>query len=141
MFAIADLRPDEIPTAIAIWKEADLLRPWNDPQADAALALKSADATILAGRDDDRIVATAMVGHDGHRGWVYYLAVRPGFRRQGLAGKLMRAAEQWCFERGVPKLQLMVRSENVETARFYATLGYEKSDVVVLAKWLKLKPD
>ena len=141
MFVISDLHPDEIPGAIAIWEEAGLLRPWNDPAADAAFALKSADATILAGRDDDRIIVTAMVGHDGHRGWVYYLAVRPRFQRQGFASKVMRAAEQWCFERGVPKLQLMVRSENVETTRFYAALGYEKSDVVVLAKWLSRKPD
>jgi hypothetical protein len=54
---------------------------------------------------------------------------------------MMRAAQQWCIERDVPKLQLMVRSENAGVARFYAALDYEKSDVVVLAKWLNPKPD
>jgi ribosomal protein S18 acetylase RimI-like enzyme len=138
---ISNLCPDEIPAAIAIWKEAGLLRPWNDPEADAAFALRSAASTILAGRHDGKLIATVMVGHDGHRGWVYYLAVVNALRRRGIGARLMREAERWCIERGVPKLQLMVRSENVEMARFYAALGYEESDVVVLAKWLNSKAD
>ncbi|MGA8602246.1 MAG: GNAT family acetyltransferase [Beijerinckiaceae bacterium] len=141
MLVISDLSPDEIPAAIAIWKEAGLLRLWNDPRADAALALRHAGSTILAARREAKLVATVMVGHDGHRGWVYYLAVAPAFRRQGVGTMLLRSAEQWCRARGVPKLQLMVRSENVEVASFYAALGYDKSDVVVLAKWLNSKPD
>jgi ribosomal protein S18 acetylase RimI-like enzyme len=141
VLVISDLSPDEIPAAIAIWKEAGLLRPWNDPQADAALALRSANATILAARECDKLAATVMVGHDGHRGWLYYLAVARGFRRQGVGTMLMSSAEQWCRKRGVPKLQLMVRSENVEMDGFYAARGYDKSDVIVLAKWLNQKPD
>jgi ribosomal protein S18 acetylase RimI-like enzyme len=82
-----------------------------------------------------------MVGHDGHRGWVYYLAVARAFCRKSVGGRMIRAAEQWCIGRGVPKLQLMVRSENAEVAHFYGALGYEKRDVVVLAKWLKSEPD
>jgi ribosomal protein S18 acetylase RimI-like enzyme len=141
VLVISDLSPDEIPAAIAIWKEAGLLRPWNDPHADAALALRSANATILGARECDKLVATVMVGHDGHRGWLYYLAVARGFRRQGVGTMLMRSAEQWCRKPRVPKLQLMLRSENVEMAGFYAALGYDKSDVIVLAKWLNQKPD
>jgi ribosomal protein S18 acetylase RimI-like enzyme len=141
VLVISDLSPDEIPAAIAIWKEAGLLRLWNDPRADAALALRHAGSTILAARREAKLVATVMVGHDGHRGWVYYLAVAPAFRRQGVGTMLLRSAEQWCRARSVPKLQLMVRSENVEVASFYAALGYDKSDVVVLAKWLNSKPD
>jgi ribosomal protein S18 acetylase RimI-like enzyme len=141
VLVISDLSPDEIPAAIAIWKEAGLLRLWNDPRADAALALRHAGSTILAALREAKLVATVMVGHDGHRGWVYYLAVAPAFRRQGVGTMLLRSAEQWCRARGVPKLQLMVRSENVEVASFYAALGYDKSDVVVLAKWLNSKPD
>jgi ribosomal protein S18 acetylase RimI-like enzyme len=141
VLAISDLRPAEISAAIAIWDEAGLLRSWNDPNADAELALRSADATILAARESDKLVATVMVGHDGHRGWVYYLAVVKALRRRGIGAMLMREAERWCRERGVPKLQLMMRSENAEVARFYAALGYDTSDVVVLAKWLNSRPD
>jgi ribosomal protein S18 acetylase RimI-like enzyme len=141
VLVISDLRSDEIAAAIAIWDEAGLLRPWNDPQADAALALRGADSTILAARYDEKLIATAMVGHDGHRGWVYYLAVVRALRRRGIGAELMREAEQWCIGRGVPKLQLMVRGENIEVVRFYAALSYGKSDVVVLAKWLQSRPD
>jgi ribosomal protein S18 acetylase RimI-like enzyme len=140
VLVISDLSPDEIPAAIAIWKQAGLLRPWNDPDADAALALRQPGSTILGARREAKLVATVMVGHDGHRGWIYYLAVARAFRRRGVATMLMRSAEQWCRERGVPKLQLMVRSENIEMASFYAALGYDKSDVIVLAKWLNSKP-
>ncbi|GAC1330070.1 MAG: GNAT family acetyltransferase [Beijerinckiaceae bacterium] len=133
---ISDLRSDEIPAAVALWEEAGLLRPWNDPRADAELALRSADSTILAARRDAELVATIMVGHDGHRGWIYYLAVAHILRRRGIGKRLMQVAEQWCVSRGVPKLQLMVRGENVEVTRFYAALGYSRSDVVVLAKRL-----
>jgi GNAT superfamily N-acetyltransferase len=141
VLVISDLRPDEIAAAIAIWDKAGLLRPWNDPKASAELALRSADATILAARESDNLVATVMVGDDGHRGWVYYLAVVKALRRGGIGATLMRAAEQWCRKRGVPKLQLMIRSENAEVARFYAALDYNKSDVVVLAKGLDSRPD
>jgi GNAT superfamily N-acetyltransferase len=95
----------------------------------------------LAARFSGEIVATIMVGHDGHRGWVYYLAVARAFCRKGVGGRMIRAAEQWCVGRGVPKLQLMVGRENVEVACFYTALGYDKSDVIVLAKWLDSKPD
>jgi ribosomal protein S18 acetylase RimI-like enzyme len=138
---MSDLRPDEIPAAIAIWEEAGLLRPWNDSNSDAALAMRSTNSTILAARCDEKLVATIMVGQDGHRGWVYYLAVARAHRCRGIGAKMMRAAERWCVDRGVSKLQLMVRGENAEMAHFYAALGYEKSDVVVLAKWLNPKPD
>ena len=76
-----------------------------------------------------------MVGHDGHRGWVYYLAVRPDMQRQGIGGALMQGCEQWCMDNGVPKLQLMVRSTNADVITFYEQLGYECSDVVVLGKF------
>jgi ribosomal protein S18 acetylase RimI-like enzyme len=105
----------------------------NDPRADAALALRHAGSTILAARREAKLRRDCHGWSHGHRGWVYYLAVAPAFRRQG-GTMLMRSAEQWCRARGVPKLQLMVRSENVEVASFYAALGYDKSDVVVLAK-------
>jgi hypothetical protein len=62
----------DIPEVIALWQACGLTRPWNDPAADIALARQSPNATILVGRDGERILATAMVGHDGHRGWVYY---------------------------------------------------------------------
>ena len=91
---------------------------------------------MLAGVVDDRLVATVMVGDDGHRGWVYYLAVEDGRRRRGLGRAMLRAAEAWLAGRGAPKLHLMVRAANAAVLGFYATLGYAPSEVVVLQKTL-----
>ncbi len=77
-----------------------------------------------------------MVGHDGHRGWVYYLAVSPTARGAGLGRELMAACEQWAVARGVPKLMLMVRASNDAVLGFYDSLGYAAEDTVVLSRWL-----
>jgi ribosomal protein S18 acetylase RimI-like enzyme len=77
-----------------------------------------------------------MVGFDGHRGWVYYLAVDPGRRRRGLGRSLMAAAEDWLMVRGAPKLQLMVRSDNEAAMGFYQRLGLERQEVIVLGRRL-----
>lgn len=90
---IGELADAEIAAAAALWAEAGLVRPWNDPHADARRALAAPASTILAARDGGQLVGTAMVGHDGHRGWVYYLAVAVDRRGQGIARVLMVAAE------------------------------------------------
>ena len=131
--AIADLDPAEIETAIALWEACGLTRPWNDPRADARLALAGETSTILAGRVDYRLVATAMVGADGHRGWVYYLAVAPDQRGRRMGEAMMRAAEAWVRARGMPKLQLMVRGDNAAAIAFYEAIGYGVEPVTVLS--------
>ena len=133
---IGALAPDESEAAIALWREAGLIRPWNDPQADIARALAGPASTILAGRLDGRLVATAMVGWDGHRGWLYYLAVAMATRRRGYGAEMVRAAEAWLAERGAPKLNLMVRSENQAVIAFYERLGYRLADTVTLQRVL-----
>lgn len=133
---IGELRSDEAEHAIALWHEQKLTRPWNDPRADLQFALGKPSSTVLAGRRGGRLVATVMVGHDGHRGWVYYVAIAGDCQGQGLGRAMMRAAERWLAERGVPKLQLMVRSDNARAIGFYETIGYERGDVVVLGRRL-----
>lgn len=133
---VAELRPDEADAAVALWQACGLTRPWNDPHADLALALASPGSTILAGRVGDGLVATVMVGCDGHRGWVYYLAVDPELRQAGHGAAMMRAAEIWLREHGAPRLNLMVRTDNSAAVGFYAAIGYSPSDVMVLQKVL-----
>lgn len=122
--------------AVALWHATSLTRPWNDPDADLRRALDGPASTVLAAIHADSLIGTAMVGHDGHRGWVYYLAVRPDGQRRGVGRLLMQACEQWIHEHGVPKIQLMVRSANAGVIAFYEQLGYDASDVVVLGKFL-----
>ncbi len=122
--------------AVCLWEECGLTRPWNDPAADLQGALRGPESTVLACLDGGRLLGTVMVGHDGHRGWVYYLAVRQASRRHGVGRLLMRASEQWTLARGIPKLQLMVRTANGSVLAFYEQLGYEVNDVVVLGRRL-----
>ncbi|TFC17909.1 GNAT family acetyltransferase [Cryobacterium glucosi] len=134
---IADLTPADFGSASALWDQAGLTRPWNPPELDLLRALAGETSTVLGLFDGKTLVGTVMVGHDGHRGWVYYLAVDDTHRGTGLGRRLMVAAEDWLRERGVVKLQLMVRSANAAVLSFYDRLGYEDADVQVRAKWLR----
>ena len=134
--AIADIADADVEAVIALWQRCGLTRPWNDPASDIALARRNANSTVLVGRAHGALVATAMVGHDGHRGWVYYVAVDPASQKQGLGRAIMAAAEQWLRAAGLPKLQLMVRRENARAGAFYRSIGYEESDTVVYARWI-----
>jgi ribosomal protein S18 acetylase RimI-like enzyme len=133
---ITEIEDADIAAVVSLWERCALTRPWNDPRADIALARKGANSTILLGREDDRILASAMVGHDGHRGWVYYVAVDPERRGQGLGRAIMAAAEDWLRQAGIAKLQLLVRRDNLKAGAFYNRLGYEEAAVTVFAKWL-----
>lgn len=121
---VIDTLPEELQeAAVDLWRETGLTRPWNDPLADLRRAVDSPAATVVAAMDDGRVLGTAMVGHDGHRGWVYYLAVSPRLQRAGIGRQLMDACERWLSGK-VPKLQLMIRRENESAGRFYEQLGY-----------------
>jgi len=121
---------------IALWEEAGLTRPWNPPAADLQRALETETSTVLAAMAQGRLVGTVMVGHDGHRGWVYYLAVAGSERGTGLGRLLMQAAEAWLVDHRAVKVQLMVRQTNTAVTGFYDRLGYTDADVRVLAKRL-----
>jgi ribosomal protein S18 acetylase RimI-like enzyme len=134
--AITAIEDADVTAVVTLWERCGLTRPWNDPVADIALARNGPNSTILLGREDERIVASAMVGHEGHRGWVYYVAVDPDRRGQGLGRAVMNAAEDWLRQAGIAKLQLLVRQDNAKASAFYETIGYDEAAVTVFAKWL-----
>lgn len=135
MSAVAATAADEAPV-IALWEACGLTRPWNDPALDFRRAVDGSTSAILIQRDGEALTASVMVGCDGHRGWIYYLAVAPDRRREGLGRLMMDAAEVWLRERGAPKLQLMVRASNDEALGFYEALGLERQEVVTLGRFL-----
>lgn len=128
--------PGDSDGTIALWQAAGLTRPWNDPAADFALAVDGASSCVLLATDREAVLGSVMVGFDGHRGWVYYLATAPGHRGQGVGRALMAAAEAWLKQRGSPKIQLMVRTDNLAAKGFYAAIGYEEQDVVTIGRRL-----
>ena len=136
---LARIRPctdDDFDAIAALWRKAGLMRPWNDPAQDFRRCRTSPNAEIFVAELGGAAVGSVMAGHDGHRGWVYYLAVEPDVQRRGLGRRLMRRAEKWLEQAGAPKVQLMLRADNAPVRGFYDTLGYTESEVVTLEKWL-----
>lgn len=130
----------DIDAVVTLWEACDLLRPWNDPQADIARARAAPQSEIFVMVDaDGTIVASALAGDDGHRGWSYYVAVSPDRRGQGLGKAMMTHAEAWLKAQGATKVNLMIRAGNPVQA-FYEAAGYETEDRVVMAKWLTEPP-
>ena len=121
---------------VALWQAAGLIRPWNDPYSDYDLALSNPTSIILLARSHAALVGSVMVGFDGHRGWVYYLACDREQRGRGIGRALMTAAEVWLRERGCPKIQLMVRGDNAAARGFYVAVGYAEQDVVTIGRRL-----
>jgi hypothetical protein len=124
---------------VSLWRRCGLTRPWNDPHKDISFALGGPSSTILVMERSEEIVASAMVGHDGHRGMLYYVAVAPEFQRQGFGMAMVRAAEDWLARRGVWKINLLVRAENEAVRGFYEALGYEVNPVLCMAR--RIVPD
>jgi ribosomal protein S18 acetylase RimI-like enzyme len=121
---------------IALWQACDLTRPWNDPAQDLAFARGKPSSDVLVGLVDDRIVASAMVGHDGHRGTMYYVSVAPAEQGRGFGRQMAAAAEAWLKARGVWKTNLLVRKGNEAVLGFYRELGYEPGSTQQMEKWI-----
>lgn len=126
--------------AVALWARTGLTRPWNDPGHDFDRALAGPTSAVLGAVGAGTLAATAMVGHDGHRGWVYYVAVDPAEQRRGLGREMMEAAQNWLRVLGVVKVNLMVRHTNPAAVVFYQRLGYTDAETTVLARWLVQPP-
>jgi ribosomal protein S18 acetylase RimI-like enzyme len=140
VLSISPITDADVEAVIALWQRCGLARPWNDPAGDIAFARRGHNATILVGRADGAIVASAMVGHDGHRGWVYYVAVDPERQKKDYGRTIMAAAEDWLRAQGAQKIMLMVRPDNTEVRAFYDKLGYATQERVLYAKWLDGRP-
>jgi ribosomal protein S18 acetylase RimI-like enzyme len=124
---------------VALWQKCDLLRPWNDPHADIRRKLKVNPELFLVGVAEGKIMAAAMGGYEGHRGWVNYLAVDPAYQKNGYGRQLMEEIEKRLLASGCPKVNLQVRTGNDSALVFYERIGYKNDSVVSLGK--RLLPD
>ena len=122
---------------VALWRACDLVASYNDPVADFRFAKAGACSDVLVAVDSTGEVAgSVMVGHDGHRGWLYYVAAQPTLRSKGVGRRMVQAAENWLRQRGVVKVQLLVRETNTKVVGFYEHLGFEVAPRVVMSRWL-----
>lgn len=123
----------------SLWAECELTRPWNDPRKDIARKLLVQRELFLVGITNGQVIATAMAGYDGHRGWINYLAVAPAHRSAGHAVAMMSRVESLLLEAGCPKINLQVRASNAKAVGFYRRIGYAQDEVVSYGK--RLIPD
>ena len=121
---------------IALWQECGLQRSWNDPHLDVARKQAVGDGLFLVAEIDGAVVGTLMAGYDGHRGSINYVGVLPGNRKSGIGRALVSRAEQLLVERGCPKINLQIRTDNPEAVEFYRHLGYETFEIVNMGKRL-----
>ena len=126
---------------IDLWRRCNLTRPWNNPSHDYEFALSGSSSAIIVLENGGDLMGAAMVGHDGHRGAVYYVGVEPDGRGQGLGRTLMSAVESWLRDQGVWKLNLLVREDNKAVVSFYEALGYVDQKCIAMGKRLDGKLD
>ncbi len=136
-FIIRPFAPGDTEAVVEVWRRCGLLHPNNDPRKDIARKLKVRPDLFLVGTAGGVIVATAMAGYEGHRGWINYLGVLPEHRRRGHARRLLEEAERRLRLEGCPKINLQVRPDNAEALRFYERVGYSGAGIVSLGKRLE----
>jgi len=136
-FTVKSAAAEDEQAVVALWRACDLVAAYNDPAADFRFAKSGPCSDVLLGVDDSGlIVGSVMVGHDGHRGWLYYVASSPTARGKGVGRLMVKAAENWLSQRGVAKVQLLVRETNTEVVTFYQRLGFEVAPRIVMSRWL-----
>jgi ribosomal protein S18 acetylase RimI-like enzyme len=135
-FYIRQYSPEDQKAVIELWQKCNLTRPWNNPRLDIERKLKVNPELFLVGLAENMVIATAMGGYEGHRGWVNYLAVDPEYQRKGLGQQIMKATEDKLLAIGCPKINLQIRMDNLSAVAFYKSIGYKTDDVISMGKRL-----
>lgn len=133
---IEPMSDGDFPALVALWGSCNLVVDYNDPLDDIAFARGKTNSDVLIGRVEGVVVASMMVGHDGHRGWLWYVAIDPSVQRQGLGGQIVKGGEDWLRKRGVRKAMLLIRDANTAVRTFYERIGYEAVPRTVMQRWL-----
>lgn len=136
MLSIRPFNDADNDAVIALWQACELIRSWNDPEHDIAHCRETPTSELFVGLLEGEIVASVMAGNDGHRGVVYYVASAPGHRGKGYGKKMIRHAEEWLKSRGVWKINLMIRDDNEPVRDFYRAIGYEEEPRIVMSRRL-----
>jgi ribosomal protein S18 acetylase RimI-like enzyme len=137
-FKIRPFRIDDLQDVISLWHSCNLVRPWSNPQKDIARKLGVNPEWFLVAVSGQQLIGSIMVGYEGHRGWINYLAVAAEFRCRGIGAQLMAQAESILRDAGCAKINLLVRAENQPgLSRFYENLGFHLDDVVCYGKRLE----
>lgn len=122
---------------VELWSTCGLTRPWNNPYRDIERKLAHDPSHLLVLESEGELIGSVMVGYEGHRGWVNYLAVHPSHRRNGHGRMLMEEAERILRALGCPKINVQVRTSNAEALAFYERIGFALDQASSLGKRLE----
>jgi ribosomal protein S18 acetylase RimI-like enzyme len=135
-FTIRIFEPGDESHVVRLWQDCNLTIPANDPHRDIALKRARQPELFFVATIGDRIIGTVMVGYDGHRGWINYLAVAPNQQRKGIGRALMQHAEDSLRKLQCPKMNLQVRAGNQSVVAFYKAIGFDVEERVSMGKRL-----
>src|SRR5580698_10756069 len=128
-------RKDDVAAVVALWSEVfKKPEPRNEPRFVIAKKRAIQADLFFVAVEDRAIVGTAMGGYDGHRGWLYTVAVRSDMRRRGIGSALVRRVESALVLLGCPKINLQVLASNAAVVAFYRRLGYGVEERVSMGK-------
>ena len=129
---------EDTDAVLEVWSLAGITTPQRNPRADIQKKLRHSPESFFVGTFEGKVVATVMVGYDGHRGWIYKLAVKPDLQRKGIGRQMMEHAESWFRQQGCLRVRLEVEEARADVARFYEKLGYEVRPLISMAKWFRV---
>ena len=109
--------------------------PHNEPSSVIEAKLMVDDLIFIA-ESDKEVIGACMAGYDGHRGWLYAVAVDPAHRRKGIGEKLVNHSLQALKELGCIKVNLQIRSSNTGVADFYQSIGFEVEDRLSMGSFI-----
>ncbi len=120
---------------VALWREAFPNEPpRNEPDSVISAKLAVQPELFFVAVQSGQVIGTALSGFDGHRGWVYKVAVGLVHRRKGIGRALMKHVEETLISLGCVKLNLQIRATNREVESFYRALGYETEDRISMGR-------
>ncbi len=133
-FKIRSYQASDESAVIDLWHRCNLVVPQNKPKKDIEMKLKIQPDLFFVGTVSGRIAATVMAGYDGHRGWIYYLAVDPDYQRKQIGHRMMEKAESELQKLGCPKINLQVRTSNQAVISFMNDWGFR---TMMSSAWAK----
>jgi ribosomal protein S18 acetylase RimI-like enzyme len=113
-----------IDAVVDLWRNCGLVMARSDPIGDIAAARNSTSSEVLVGTLGETVAAAIMISHDGGAGAFYYVAVAPAHQRRGYGTAAIRAGEVWLRERGMLKVNILIKNNNASVRKFYEQLGY-----------------
>ena len=136
LMKISKFTDDQSDQMIALWKKCDLTRSWNNSEKDIARKNGDQNGKFLIGQIDGVVMASIMIGYDGHRGSINYLAVDPDYTGTGYGKILMAEAERFLLSVGCPKINFCVGTDNDKAIEYHQQLGYAIEPIHLLGKRL-----